>query len=345
MNIQRQLITAGALALALSAAAPLHAADKLKALIVDGQNNHSWQTTTPVLKWILEDTGRFTVDVSTTPSSGPAAPRLPKGAKPEQKAQHQAAMAKWKEEKAAFDETKAGLWKQWRPKFTDYAVIVSNYNGEDWPERVRKEFVDYIRGGGGLVIFHAANNAFPNWPEFNEMIALGGWGGRNEKSGPMIRWRDGKIVRDETPGPGGTHGPRHEFVVDIRNARHPITKGLPARWLHASDELYSKLRGPAKNLTVLATAFAHPDKKGTGEHEPLLMTITYGRGRVFHDALGHDPAAMVSIGFQVTLARGAEWAATGKVTLPPPKPEDMPADRVVTRDPPAAGSSATKSVP
>lgn len=336
MNIRRHILTAGLLAFALAAATSLHAADKLKALIIDGQNNHSWQTTTPVLKWILEDSGRFTVEVSTTPPAGPAAPRLPKDAKPEQKAAHEAAMAKWKEEKAAFDQTRDELWKQWRPKFSAYDVIVTNYNGEDWPEPVQKEFESYVRNGGGLVIFHAADNAFPNWPEYNEMIALGGWGGRNEKSGPMIRWRDGQIVRDETPGPGGTHGPRHEFVVEIRDTEHPITRGLPARWLHASDELYSKLRGPAKNLTVLATAFADPTKKGTGEHEPMLMTIAYGKGRVFHDALGHDPVSMTDIGFQATLARGTEWAATGKVTLPAPKPADMPADKVVTREPPLA---------
>lgn len=330
--------TAGLLAVALSlaAAASLDAADKLKALIIDGQNNHSWQTTTPVLKWILEDCGRFVVDVSTTPPAGPVAPRLPKNASAEQKSQHQAALAQWQEEKAAFEQSKPALWAQWRPQFSGYDVLISNYTGDDWPEAVQKAFVEYVRGGGGLVIFHAADNAFPNWPEFNEMIALGGWGGRNEHSGPMIRWRDGKIVRDETPGPGGTHGPAHEYVVDIRDSEHPITKGLPARWLHATDELYSKLRGPAKNLTVLATAFADPAKKGTGEHEPVLMTIDYGKGRVFHDALGHGPASMVDRGFQVTLARGTEWAATGRVTLPLPAAAEMPAEQVIAREPPAA---------
>jgi type 1 glutamine amidotransferase len=141
-------------------------------------------------------------------------------------------------------------------------------------------------------------------------------------------------VRDETPGPGGTHGPAHEFLVEIRDSEHPITKGLPKCWMHAKDELYSKLRGPAKNLTVLATAFAGPEFRGTSEHEPMLMTIAYGKGRVFHDALGHDPGSMVDIGFQATLARGTEWAATGKVTLPAPKPEDMPADKVVKHEPP-----------
>ena len=199
---------------------------------------------------------------------------------------------------------------------------------------MRESFTQYVRNGGGLVVVHAADNAFPEWPEFNEMIALGGWGGRNEKSGPMARWRDGKIVFDTAPGAGGTHGAQHEFLVETRDPEHPILKGLPAQWRHASDELYSKLRGPAKNLTVLATAFAAPDKGGTGENEPVLMTIGYGQGRVFHTVLGHGPQAMSGFGFQVTLARGSEWAATGKVTLPAPAASELPVGKAATRIPP-----------
>lgn len=219
MKTLHTLLTAG-LILSTLACPQSRAADKLKALIVDGQNNHSWDTTTPVLKWILEESGRFTVDITTTP------PGPPKGRVSA-------------EQKTELEKANAPLWAKWRPKFSDYAVVVTNYNGDRWPDEVRAAFEQYVRNGGGLVIFHAADNAFPDWPEFNEMIGVGGWGGRNEKSGPMLRWRDGKVVRDKTPGPGGTHGPQHEFVVEIRDTQHPITKGLPARWLHATDELYS----------------------------------------------------------------------------------------------------------
>jgi len=317
-----------ALTLSLSS---VYAEDKLRALIIDGQNNHDWKATTPALKAILEDCGRFVVDVTTTPASAPAAPKLAKDATSHQQASHQSEMAEWKAKRAAFEQTNVVAWGQWLPDFTKYDVVVMNYNGTRWPDDVRSRFVQYVKGGGGLVIFHAANNSFPDWPEYNEMIGVGGWGGRNEKSGPMIRWRAGTVVRDETPGPGGTHGPAHEFVVEIRNSEHPITKGLPVRWRHAVDELYSKLRGPANNLTVLATAFADPSMKGTGEHEPLLMTVTYGKGRVFHDALGHGPKSMVDVGFINTLQRGAEWAATGTVTLPAPPPESFSTERVITR--------------
>lgn len=333
MSASRMLLGLGSLILALSCST-MQAADKIKALIVDGQNNHDWKATTPVLKRILEECGRFTVDVSTTPAGAPQPPRLPKDANAKQKAAHQTAMERWKADKAAAEKAHAAAWKDWRPKFSDYRVIVTNYNGERWPDEVRADFVQYIQGGGGLVSFHAADNAFSDWPEYNLMIGVGGWGGRNEKSGPMVRWRDGKFVRDETPGPGGTHGPGREYVVEIRDTEHPITRGLPTRWMHAKDELYSKLRGPAQNFTVLATAYADRAFGGCGEHEPLLMTISYGKGRIFHDALGHNPASMVDVGFIVTLQRGTEWAATGAVTLPPPKPEEMSAEKVITRPQP-----------
>ena len=266
----------------------------LKALIVDGQNNHDWKATTPVLKSLLEETGLFTVDVATSPAK-----------------------------KQPMD--------SFRPNFGKYDVIVANYTGDNWPKETQDALVEYMNNGGGLVIFHAADNAFPKWKEWNEMIAIGGWGGRNEKSGPMVRYRDGKVVFDNSPGPGGTHGPQHEFQVIIRDRNHAITAGLPEKWMHASDELYSKLRGPAKNMTILATAYADPSKRGTGEHEPMLFTVRYGKGRIFHTVLGHAPEQMRCIGFIVTYQRGTEWAATGRVTQVD-VPEDFPtADKVSLR--------------
>lgn len=283
-------------ALLLAFACVAFAAPK-KVLIVDGQNNHKWQETTPVMKKLLEDTGLFQVDVATAP---------PKGA-----------------DISGF-----------RPKFKDYAVVLSNYSdfggGSVWPEQTQRDFEEYVRNGGGFVSVHAADNAFPNWLEYNKMIAIGGWMGRDEKSGPYVRWRNGKAERDMTPGKGGHHGRPHEYKVAVRDAKHPITKGLPAEWMHAKDELYDSLRGPAENLSVLATAYSDKSTGGTGEHEPALMTIAYGKGRVFHTILGHDVNAMQCTGFIVTLQRGVEWAATGKVTQKLPR--DFPgAEKISVR--------------
>jgi hypothetical protein len=168
--------------------------------------------------------------------------------------------------------------------------------------------------GGALVVVHAADNSFATWPAYNEMIAVGGWYGRDEKSGPYLRWRDGKQVLDNKPGPAGHHGPQHPFVVETRTPNHPIMKGLPDKWLHVSDELYDYMRGPARNATILATAFADPKQGGSGENEPQLLVVSYGKGRVFHTMMGHGPEAMNCAGFITTLQRGTEWAATGKVT-------------------------------
>jgi uncharacterized protein len=282
------------LLLAAALSIPAVADEQVKILLLDGQNNHNWSATTPVLKGILEKTGRFEVTVSTAPAA-----KSPRDA-----------------------------WAAWHPNFKAYAAVLSNYNGEDWPQAVKTALVDYIRNGGGLIIYHAADNSFPAWPEYNQMIGVGGWGGRNEKSGPKLHWQDGRIIRDTSPGAGGHHGEVHEYVVEIRLPQHLIAKGLPPKWLHAPDELYDSLRGPAQNVGVIATAYSDPAKGGTGRHEPLLMAIGYGRGRVFHDAMGNDVGSLQDTGFQVTFARGCEWAATGQVTLPAPSAEEMPADHV-----------------
>ena len=297
------------------AAAGAHAEPaKIKALIIDGQNNHNWAETTPLLKAILENSGRFTVDVSTTPPASGKGPQLAPNATPEQQAAYTEALK-------AFQADHAARWAAWRPHFSNYDVLISNYNGEDWPEEVRAALVVFVRNGGGLVIYHAADNAFPDWPGYNEMIGLGGWGGRTEKAGPYLRLRDGAWTKVQKPGPGGGHGPRAEFLVETFAPEHPIMKGLPPKWMHAKDELYHSLRGPAENLSVLGYAVSQV----THEPEPMLMTITFGQGRIFHTALGHDGEALDGLGFQVTFSRGAEWAATGKVTQPAPGPDELTA--------------------
>ena len=272
-------------------------AERYSALIVNGQNNHRiWPTTTQYLKGYLEETGLFTVDIATTPEAG-------------------------------------GPMETYRPPFADYDLVVSNYNGEPWDKGAMTDFEAFVREGGAFVSVHAANNAFPEWRAYNEMIGIGGWGDRSERHGPYLRLRDGKFVHVNSPGIGGSHGIRHEFRIDIRDSEHPITRGLPEQWMHANDELYDRLRGPAQNLHVLASAFSTLETDGTDEHEPILMTIRYGAGRIFHTTLGHALVSQRCIGFITTFQRGAEWAVTGDVTQP--LPENFPtADKVSVRPEP-----------
>lgn len=301
------------------------AADPINVLIVDGQNNHAWKSTTPILKKILEEAKLFKVDVATAPEK-PRPPAKPKDPNNQQLTTYKEALAKYEAANAEYKKAMA----QFRPTFSNYQVVVSNYNGDAWPKETQSSFVEFVAKGGGFVCVHAADNSFPEWPEYNAMIGVGGWGGRNEKSGPYIRLREGKFTRDESKGNGGSHGAQHAFVVEVHEKSHPIVAGLPTKWMHGTDELYDRLRGPAKNITVLATAYADKGKGGSGEHEPMLMVIDYEKGRVFHTTLGHSDVSMKCVGFRTTFARGCEWTATGKVTQA--IPTDYPtADKVSNR--------------
>jgi hypothetical protein len=164
------------------------------------------------------------------------------------------------------------------------------------------------------VVVHAADNAFPHWAAYNEMTGIGGWRGRDETAGPLWYVKDGKVVSDTSPGSAGKHGARLPFQIDERVPEHPILRGLPRVWMHAPDELYGTLRGPGKNMTILATAHSDPMNSGTGFDEPMLMVLRYGKGRIFHTTLGHDALALSCVGFVTTFQRGTEWAATGRVT-------------------------------
>lgn len=271
----------------------------IKTLLITGQNNHNWQVSHVVLKQILENSGRFAVDFAVSPSPG---------------------------------KDMSGFILD----FTPYDLVVLDYNGDAWPEQTNENFLAYVQKGGGVVVYHAADNAFSGWKEFNKICALGGWEGRNEKSGPWVYWKDGKLVKDSSPGAGGSHGQQHEYVLTARDEVHPIMKGLPKQWKHAKDELYDRMRGPGNIKDILFTAFSEKETGGSGREEPLIFTVDYGDARIFHTMLGHagptleDNPAMQCAGFQTTLLRGAEWAATGKVTQKVPK------------DFPGAGASVSK---
>lgn len=236
---------------------------KVKVLILTGVNNHKWMETTPLLRQILEATGRFEVRVN-------------------------------EEVRGNGAET-----------FAPYDVLLLNYNdmkesaGPWWDSRAREALLDFVRSGKGLVSYHASNNAFWGWDEYDKLV-----GGT---------WR-------ETAG----HAPKHTYTVKIVDMASPITQDMPPTFTEMSDELYHRL-SMQPNIHLLATAYDDPNNCskngrscGTGKDEPLIWTVKYGRGRVFQTALGHDVEAMKSVGFQVTLARGTEWAATGAVTIPLP---------------------------
>ncbi len=282
---------------------------KIKVLIIDGQNNHGvWPKSTIMMKQYLENTDLFTVDIERTKY-----------------------LWKGEEEKYFLPLANTGTSEFFKksksdpdfcPKFSKYDVVVSNFGWgvADWPKKTQKYFEKFVRNGGGFVTVHAANNSFPKWLDYNKMIGLGGWGERSEKDGPYVYYNnEGKLIRDNSVGKGGTHGEKHEFPITIRDTKHPITKGMPTVWLTNADECYAKLRGPAERMTILATGKDQSSKAPTDRHEPIFIVTDYGKGKVFNTILGHDAVSFESVGFIVSFTRGVEWVATGEVTQPIPK--------------------------
>jgi type 1 glutamine amidotransferase len=270
---------------------------KIRVVLIDGQNNHSWNQTTPLLKKVLEESGRFTVDVSTSvvTDGKKADPSIhPVG---------------------------------FPPDLSQYDVLLSNYNGKPWPDELQHALEARLKSGQlALVIVHAANNSFPGWVEYNKMIGMG-WRGNTFGNRLTVDADDKEVIVPKGQGLGAGHGPQKPFTITIRDSQHPVTKGMPTEWLHAQDELYQGMRGPVEHVHLLATAFDDKKTGGKGEIEPMIWTVDYGKGRVFHTPMGHDLKGMRCLGFITTLRRGTEWAATGQVSQA--IPENFPtADKV-----------------
>lgn len=227
---------------------------QIRTLLLSGANNHEWRVTTPILKQMLEQSKKFDVEVTERPAEMLA------------------------------DEHGLDSWQ----------LILSDYNGPDWGEPAKSNFLRAIGSGVGIAFLHASNNCFQGWEEYEKML---GYGWRNDVSG---------------------HGHFHELEVQIADRDHPVTKGL--KHFRTKDELYHRLVNPHHvPLQVLARAYSDPETRGTGEMEPVMIAGHYGQGRVFQLMLGHvwsgdEPITLENPGFRQCLLRGCEWAATGDVT-------------------------------
>ena len=187
-----------------------------------------------------------------------------------------------------------------RLDLTRFQAMLLDYNGPRWGEKPEKRFLAAVRGGVGVVVLHAADNAFPGWAEYERMV------------GDL--WRRGKT----------SHGRFHPFDVEVIDRNHPITAGLPAFKAHP-DELYHHLvHTPGVKTRVLMRAFSTKESGGSGRYEPMAIVLNYGKGRVFHSPLGHvwkgvakTRVSLADPQFRVLVIKAVEWAATGACTLGP----------------------------
>lgn len=262
----------------------------INVLIIDGYSNHDWKQTTAVTKGILGESKLFEVTVTHAPAT-----------------------------------TNKDSLTLWDPDFSGYQVIIQNTNNIfnqnlRWPPKVEQKLERFVADGGGLYILHSANNAFPHWKAYDEMIGLA-W--RNKDTGYALKIdKDTKKIIAIPPGEGKntSHGERFDAVIHILN-RHEINKGYPKKWITPSMELYTYARGPAKNVTVLSYAF----DEATQTNWPVEWVVKYGKGHIYNSSMGHlwkgeeYPISYRCIGFQTTLIRTVEWLAKHKVSYKVPK--------------------------
>jgi len=191
-----------------------------------------------------------------------------------------------------------------------YDVVVSDYCGPRWGEATERALGAFVRDGKGLVVVHGAGFGFSGL----ELLA-----DHHVKTGIVEpAWSDhGQMVGGYWPAPPAEqfHGARHSFEVKLLDREHPVTRGLPDRFV-TTDELYHRMT-LTSSARVLASAWSDPKTGGTGRDEPMLWVNEFGKGRVYFSALGHELAAMQNAVFGAALLRAAEWTATGVVTLPP----------------------------
>jgi type 1 glutamine amidotransferase len=301
LRLNRYSRLTAALVVTLAAATHLHAQDvahriplfqkgAIRVLILSGQNNHDWRTTTPCLRELLLNTGRFDVRVNEEPT-GMTAQTL-----------------------AVYDVVVLDYnGPRWGPtaesalsSFVRSGKGLVVVHGANW-------------AFSGLVVLGAhhipTGIVEPAWPEYKKMVG-GVWSDQAPASGHAPRHKF--LVNIVDPNHPITAGLPSSFAADdeLYHNMH-MTAGV-----HVLATAYDdpRFRPPPQKQTSVATArgWPHLDMNPTGRNEPLLWTVHYGKGRTFYTALGHDVKAEEMPGFSTTFVRGVEWAATGKVKAPAP---------------------------
>jgi type 1 glutamine amidotransferase len=267
----------------------------IRALILTGRNNHDWRATTPVLRKLLLNTGRFDVRVDEGPS----------GLTPATLAPYDVLILNYNGPRLGRVAEKA------LEEFVRLGKGLVGVHGANWA------FSGLVVLGDGSV---PTDILEPPWPEYKQMIG-GVWSDQPPASGHAARHKfQVKFVDRKHPIAAGL---AQEFEADDE-LYHNIHMAPDAHILATAYDdpcntpdptagAHANTTNPSTVLSPAPGKMPHLDMTPTGKDEPVLWTVHYGKGRTFYTALGHDVQAMEMRGFATTFVRGTEWAATGSV--------------------------------
>ncbi len=139
----------------------------------------------------------------------------------------------------------------------------------DYDEKLKKNFVDFLKSGRGLAVIHAGVAVFRKWPEYGEII------GARFDNHP---WVSGSTV-----------------TLKVEEPDHPLVRAIPENTFQVTDEIY-QMAGPysrEKLKVLLSVDTSKTDMTVEGVHRTdgdfaMSWIKNYGKGRIFYCALGHQ---------------------------------------------------------
>ena len=150
----------------------------------------------------------------------------------------------------------------------------------------KQALTDFVRDGGGFLGVHSATDTFYQWPEYGRLI--GGYFDQH---------------------------PWHQQVRIIPDRFDPLVSFIGPS-LVVSDEIYQIRDFAGGSHVVLRLDPSSVDLGRANVHHhphgwPLAWTRSYGSGRVFYTALGHEEAVWRDPRFQTLLRNAIQWAIAG----------------------------------
>ena len=152
-------------------------------------------------------------------------------------------------------------------------------------EQEKKDFMDCLNAGKGLVVWHHAYCSYQDWPEYQNIA-----GGRYYER----PWTDTKGVSQ----PASTYKHDVRFKVKVSDSKHPVTKGI--KDFEIIDETYG--RGIVQSDVHVLLTTDEPTSTPS-----IAWTKRYGKSKVVTILLGHDHQAWTNPSFAKLLTQAIMW--------------------------------------